>query len=501
RGVPLEEVSGVGGGEGGPETLRKVLADFVEVERGARRLDERPANGGSVLAGPPEQTTRGVANECIVAEELFEKQLGKGDQRPDTTAASRAESQPRKASAVLPRSPFGHLKKRAQRLGLWNLFLPKEYPQGAGLTNLEYAPLCEIMGRSLVLAPEVREFAPCFGDVSPNGDPAWVKNRRGPPKQRPAGNASLTLGNQALASSDATNIETRIERHGDQYVINGRKWWISGAGDPRCKLFVVAGKSEPDGKSAHARHSVVLVPAGTPGITVVRPLTVFGYDDAPFGHCEVLFKDVKVPAGNVVLGDGRGFEVMQGRLGPATSRRVSPRIHHCMRAVGVAERALDAMLVRVSRRRAFGKLLAEQGTILADIARSRVEIDQARHLVLSAAAAIDRYGAKRSMKQIAMAKAIVPSMVLRVIDRSIQAHGAAGVGPDLPLAGLHAAVRTLRIADGEGVRGETRNAERPSAASAGPDEVHLMQIAKLEIRRTEELDRKERNRKALAAKL
>lgn len=401
-----------------------------------------------------------VENECIPAEALFEEQLGKGDQR----------------WKVVP-PVLEHLKRRARSLGLWNLFLAKEYPEGAGLTNLEYAFLCEIMGRSIYLAPEACNCAaPDTGNMevlakygNAEQKAKWLK-----PLLNGEIRSAFAMTEPAVASSDATNIATHIQRQGDKYVINGRKWWISGAGDPRCKLFIVMGKTDPTGKNVHTQQSIVLVPAESPGITIVRPMTVFGYDDAPFGHCEIEFKNVTVPAENLILGEGRGFEVMQGRLGPG-------RIHHCMRTIGIAERALDHMIVRITQRRAFGKLLAEHGTIVTDVARSRMEIDQARFLVLNAAHAIDQVGAKKALKEIGMAKVIVPSMALRVVDRAIQAHGAAGVGQDFPLATLYAGVRTLRIAD-------------------GPDEVHTLQVGKLELRRHVELARKAENRKALEAK-
>lgn len=246
-----------------------------------------------------------------------------------------------------------------------------------------------------------------------------------------------------VASSDATNIETNIRRVGNEYVINGLKWWISGAGDPRCAVYLVMGKTDPDNSNKHRQQSLVIVPADTPGITVVRPMKVFGFDDAPEGHCEIVFKDVRVPAENIILGEGRGFEVIQGRLGPG-------RIHHCMRCIGMAERALDLMLVRVTdpSRRTFGKFLSEHGTVVADIAQSRIEIDQTRYLVLSAAQKIDQAKAKGAMKEIGMAKIASPNMLLRVLDRSMQAHGAGGISQDFPLAHFYASARTLRYADG-----------------------------------------------------
>jgi acyl-CoA dehydrogenase len=262
-----------------------------------------------------------------------------------------------------------------------------------------------------------------------------------------------------VASSDATNIELDIRREGNEYVINGRKWWISGAGDPRTKIYIVMGKTDPQNKSIHKQQSIVLVPANTPGITIVRPMMVFGYDDAPHGHMEIEFQNVRVPVSNIILGEGRGFEVMQGRLGPG-------RIHHCMRAIGMAERALEYHILRLTdpSRKAFGKLLAQHGTAQDAVCQSRLEIDQARLLVLTAAAQIDRLGPKAAMNQIAMAKIVVPQVTLNVLDRAIQAHGGAGVSQDFPLANMYAFMRTLRIAD-------------------GPDEVHRRQVARNEFKR------------------
>lgn len=281
----------------------------------------------------------------------------------------------------------------------------------------------------------------------------------------------------AVASSDATNIETHIRREGNEYVINGRKWWTSGSGDPRCALFILMGKTDPDNKDIHRQQSIVLVPRNTPGVTLVRPLQVFGFDDAPEGHFEVDFKDVRVPLDNMVLGEGRGFEIIQGRLGPG-------RIHHCMRCIGMAERAVDLMLTRVTdpTRRTFGKMLAEHGTIVADIATSRIEIDQARFLVLSAARKIDQVMAKGALKEIAMAKIAAPNMLTKVLDRAMQAHGAGGISQDTPLAYFFVHARTLRIAD-------------------GPDEVHRAQIGKLELRRAAEAAAKIKEQKEKSDKL
>ena len=349
------------------------------------------------------------------------------------------------------------LKEKARKEGLWNLFLP-ESDEGAGLTNLEYAPLCEIMGRSAI-GPEA------FNCSAPDTGNMEVIARYGDERQKRRWLAPLLEGKirsafamtePDVASSDATNIRCKIERQGDTYVLNGRKWWTSGILHPHCEILIVMGKSNPSAPP-HEAQSQILVPRNTPGVKVVRHLPVFGYDDAPHGHGEVLFEDVRVPAENLILGEGRGFEIAQGRLGPG-------RIHHCMRVIGVAERALDALCKRVKTRVAFGKTVAEQTVTMERVAEARIMIDQARLLVLRAAWMMDTVGNKVARKDIAMIKVIAPNMACQVLDWAIQAHGGAGVCDDFGLAKAYANARTLRLAD-------------------GPDEVHRNHIGKLELRR------------------
>ncbi|MGH8747777.1 MAG: acyl-CoA dehydrogenase family protein [Burkholderiales bacterium] len=349
------------------------------------------------------------------------------------------------------------LKPKARAAGLWNLFLPRSPRAPEGLSNLEYAPLCEIMGR-VTWAPEV------FNCSAPDTGNMETIERYGTEAQKDEWldpllegkiRSAFLMTEPAVASSDATNIQTRIKLEGQHYVINGTKWWSSGAGDPRCKIYVLMGKTSPDNPSRHSQQSMILVPAGLSGISILRHLKVFGYDDAPHGHMEIELKDVRVPASNILLGEGRGFEIAQGRLGPG-------RIHHCMRLIGQAERALEKMCKRTTARVAFGRAVAEQGVTRERIAEARIMIDSTRFMVLHAAWKMDTVGNKVARKEIAMIKVLAPNMACQVIDWAMQAHGGGGVAEDFGLAAAYAHARTLRFAD-------------------GPDEVHRNQIAKLEI--------------------
>lgn len=387
-----------------------------------------------------EKLTKFMEDNVYPNEAMFEEQLN---------------AQENRWSAVPP--IMEELKSKAKEEGLWNLFLP-ESEYGAGLTNTEYAPLCEIMGRSLI-GPEV------FNCSAPDTGNMEVLVRYGTEEHKekwlkPLLNGEIrscfSMTEPAVASSDATNIEAKIERDGDEYVINGRKWWSSGAGDPRCKIAILMGKTDPEA-NRHEQQSMILVPLDAPGVKIERMLPVFGYDHAPHGHAEITYENVRVPAENILWGEGKGFAIAQGRLGPG-------RIHHCMRLIGAAERALEELCKRVQNRVAFGKPLSSQGVIREWIADSRIEIEQARLLTLKAAYMMDTVGNKVAKTEIAMIKVVAPSMALRVIDRAIQAFGGAGVSDDFPLASMWANSRTLRLAD-------------------GPDEVHRAQIAKLELRK------------------
>jgi len=359
------------------------------------------------------------------------------------------------------------LKAKAKKQGLWNLFLPKKhYPDS--LTNLEYASICETMGRSPIGGEPFNCSAPDTGNMetlilyaTPEQKKQWLE-----PLMEGKIRSAFAMTEPAVASSDATNIRSSIRRDGDHYVINGRKWWTSGAPDKRCKIMIFMGQTAPDAAEKHKRQSMVLVPMDTPGVTMMRSLSVMGYDDAPHGHGEVDFKDVRVPVSNILLGEGRGFEIAQGRLGPG-------RIHHCMRTIGLAERTLESLCQRALSRTAFGKTIAEQGVTRQWIAESRMEIDQSRLLTLYAAHMMDTVGNKEARREIAMIKVVAPKMAQKLVDRAIQVHGAGGVSQDFPLAYAYARTRTMRIVD-------------------GPDAVHEEAVARLELRKYEDRSQKKR---------
>jgi acyl-CoA dehydrogenase len=372
--------------------------------------------------------------------------------------AAEVEENRRKGNPWVPTETMEELKRKARQQGLWNLFLPdSEY--GAGLTNLDYAPLAEIMGRSPIASEAFNCSAPDTGNME-------VLVRYGTPEQKQQWlipllegriRSAFAMTEPGTASSDATNIQARIQRDGDDYVINSHKWWASGGMDPRCEVLIFMGKTDPDNPDRHRQQSMIIVPMDTPGIKVVRNLPVFGYDEAPHGHAEMAFENVRVPASNILLGEGRGFEIAQGRLGPG-------RIHHCMRLIGAAERALEKMCRRTLKRVTFGRPVADQTVTRERIANARILIDQARLLVLNAAYMMDTVGNKVAAKEIAMIKVAAPNMACQVIDWAMQAHGGAGLCDDFGLAAAYAYARSLRIAD-------------------GPDEVHRNYIGKLELRR------------------
>ncbi|TLD20609.1 hypothetical protein PspLS_08809 [Pyricularia sp. CBS 133598] len=392
--------------------------------------------------------TKFVKEECLPADPVLEAQVGQG--------SARWEAHP---------PIVEDLKRKARALGLWNMFLPAgHYKESPGFTNLEYGLMAEQLGRSRVASEAVNCAAPDTGNMevlakygNEEQKAKWLR-----PLMEGEIRSAFLMTEPQIASSDAKNIEMDIRREGNEYVLNGQKWWSSGAGDPRCAIYIVMGKSDRNNKDPYRQQSVVLVPADTPGITIHRMLSVYGYDDAPHGHGHITFSNVRVPVANMVLGEGRGFEIIQGRLGPG-------RIHHCMRAIGAAERALDWMLMRINdpRKTTFGKQLREHGVILEWVAKSRLEIDSARLVVLNAAIKMDELGPKAALAEIAQAKVLVPSMALTVIDRAVQAFGGAGVSQDTPLANMWAQIRTLRLAD-------------------GPDEVHLQQMGKNENKRGKE---------------
>ncbi|KAF2680224.1 acyl-CoA dehydrogenase NM domain-like protein [Lentithecium fluviatile CBS 122367] len=387
-----------------------------------------------------------VEEECIPADAVYLRQIGE-------TTQERFSSHPR---------IIEDLKVKAKKLGLWNMFLPKaHFKEGAGFSNLEYGLMAEYLGKSRVASEATNCAAPDTGNMevlAKYGNEAQKKRWLAPLLDGKIRSAFLMTEPQ-VASSDATNIEMRIERDGDSYVLNGSKWWSSGIGDPRCQIYIVLGKTDPNNTDKYRQQSVILVPHDVPGITIHRMLGVFGYDDAPHGHGHVIFKNVRVPAANMVLGEGRGFEIIQGRLGPG-------RIHHAMRSIGAAEKALEWFLARINdpKKKPFGEMLHKHGIMIERVARSRIEIDAARLAVLNAAIKIDETNAKGALKEIAEVKVLVPEVNLTVIDRAIQAYGGAGVSQETPLAAMYANGRTMRIVD-------------------GPDEVHLLQLGKNENKR------------------
>ncbi|KAI2608293.1 acyl-CoA dehydrogenase NM domain-like protein [Hypoxylon fragiforme] len=393
-----------------------------------------------------------VEEECIPADPVFEAQIGEGP--------SRWENHP---------SVIDDLKVKAKKLGLWNMFFPAgHYKESPGYTNLEYGLMAEWLGKSRTASEATNCAAPDTGNMevlakygNDEQKAEWLK-----PLMEGQIRSAFLMTEPDVASSDATNIQLSIKKEGNEYVLNGSKWWSSGAGDPRCKIYIVMGKTDASNKDPYKQQSVVLVPAGTKGVTIHRMLNVYGYDDAPHGHGHISFKNVRVPVRNLVLGEGRGFEIIQGRLGPG-------RIHHAMRSIGAAERALEWMLMRINdpSKTPFGKQLREHGVILEWVAKSRLEIDAARLIVLNAAVKMDDLGPKATLREIAQAKVLVPTMALTVIDRAVQAFGGAGVSQDTPLANMWAQIRTLRLAD-------------------GPDEVHLQQMGRNENKRNKEVVQK-----------
>ncbi|PHH63412.1 hypothetical protein CDD81_6013 [Ophiocordyceps australis] len=404
-----------------------------------------------------------VEEDCIPADPVLEAQIGEGDARWETHP-----------------SIIEELKDKARKLGLWNMFLPKgHYAESPGWSNVEYGLMAEWLGRSRVASEACNCAAPDTGNMevlAKYGNAAQKEQWLRPLMQGKIRSAFL-MTEPDVASSDATNIQLSIRREGNEYVLNGKKWWSSGAGDARCAIYIVMGKSDAGNKDVYRQQSVVLVPADTPGIKIDRMLRVYGYDDAPHGHGHLTFSNVRVPLANMVLGEGRGFEIIQGRLGPG-------RIHHAMRSIGAAELALDWMLMRVNdeRKKPFGKLLREHGVILEWIAKSRLEIDAARLVVLNAAVKMDEQGPKKALKEIAQAKVLVPQTALTVIDRAVQSFGGAGVSQDTPLASMWSGVRTLRLAD-------------------GPDEVHLQQMGRNENRRGAQVTHKIKRQQDKTAEL